>query len=301
MQLDKKIDVLPHISYDDFIKNYYQPQKPLIIRQGIVNEQTSCHQWSLDWFKQNYGNVLVDVFDNHNLDHKKSAVTKPDATIPFKDFINHIQKDEASHLRLFLFKLFKVAPELQQDFNCPQIMKGLLGKIGFAFFGGKNTEVKMHYDVDMSSVLLTQFEGRKRVILFEPKYSKLLYRTPFNMHSLVNVIKPDYIKFPALKYVKGYDFILQPGDSLFMPSGYWHYNTYLEGGFAIAYRKLSPSIFSALIGCFNIFILIPLDKLILRLFKDKWYHFKNRMAAQMAEKAIKKIEQEKTSSEWHLA
>ncbi len=301
MQLDKTIDILPHISYSDFISKYYKPQKPLIIRQGIVNEQVKCKNWSLDFFKEKYGDFEVEVYDNKNPKHKKSAVTNPDTIIPFKTFIQHIQKDEPSSIRLFLFKLFKMAPELKQDFKCPAIMKGLLGGIGYAFFGGKQTEVKMHYDVDMSSVLLTQFEGRKRVILFEPKYSKLLYRTPLNMFSLVDIVRPDYDKFPALKHVSGYEFIMQPGDSLFMPSGYWHYNTYLEGGFAVAYRKLAPSFLQICIGFLNILILIPLDKLILKLFKDHWFQLKQRIAVHIANNALKKIEQEKQGESWHIA
>jgi ribosomal protein L16 Arg81 hydroxylase len=299
MQLDKAIPILSHISYSDFIQNYYLPQKPLIIRKGIVEAQPQSKKWSLDWFKKNYGHLQVEVFDNQNQNHKKSAVTKPDAVIPFKNFISHIQKDEPSYLRMFLFNLFKVAPELQKDFDTPAIMKGALGKIGFAFFGGKNTEVKMHYDVDMSSVLLTQFEGRKRVILFEPKYATLLYRTPLNMHSLVDIMKPDYEKFPGLKYVNGYDFVMQPGDALFMPSGYWHYNTYLEGGFAVAYRKLAPSYKLILVGCLNIALLIPLDKLLLKFLGDNWYHHKNKIAFKRAEKVVKTLEKE--SAEWYLA
>ncbi len=301
MQLDKTIDILSHISYSDFITHYYKAQRPLIIRQGLVNEQPKCKRWSLAFFMENYGDFEVEVYDNKNPKHKKSAVTEPDAIVPFKTFIKHIQKDEPSSLRLFLFKLFKMAPELKLDFKCPSIMEGCLGKIGYAFFGGKNTEVKMHYDVDMSCVLLTQFEGRKRVVLIEPKYSKLLYKTPLNMFSLVDILHPDYDKFPALRYVRAYDMILLPGDSLFMPSGFWHYNTYLEGGFAVAYRKLSPSFVKTCIGLINILVLIPLDKFLLKLFKDHWFHFKQRMAVLAANKALKKIESEKQEETWHIA
>jgi ribosomal protein L16 Arg81 hydroxylase len=301
MRLDKQIDILTHIEPSDFISNYYLPQKPLIIRQGILEEQPLCKDWNLNWFKIHYGNMEVDVFDNRNEAHKKSAVTKADKKLSLKAFIEHIQKDETSYLRMFLFNIFKHAPELQATFRTPKIMNGLIGKIGFAFFGGKNTEVKMHYDVDMSSVLLTQFEGKKRVILFEPKYSKYLYKTPFNMHSLVDVTKPDYTIFPALRYVSGYDFILQPGDALFMPSGYWHYNTYLEPGFAVAYRKLAPSPIMILKGCINILCLIPIDKLLLRIWKDKWYHYKNRVAFKRADKLVKHIEQTGENPHWRLA
>jgi hypothetical protein len=290
MHLDLKIDIVPSISKRDFEKNYLRPQKPLLIRKGIVNEQPAGTKWSLDWFKKNYGNVLVDVYDNGNDEHKKSAVVKPDLKMRFDEFISVIQKDEYTGLRMFLFNLYKIQPELKKDFACPPIIKGVLGNIGYTFFGGKNTDVKMHYDIDMSNVMLTQFEGKKRVILFEPKYSTLLYRLPFNQHNVIDIIRPDYQKYPGLRYVRGYDFIMEPGDTLFMPSGYWHYNTYLEGGFAVAYRKLASSLATKLHGARNLFLIMPFDKLMLALFKDKWFQWKVAESERRANEVVNQIE-----------
>ncbi len=143
------------------------------------------------------------------------------------------------HIAYFLFNMFKEFPELRKEFPTPEIIKGPLGNIGFAFFGGKNTKVRFHYDIDCSSVLMTQIIGRKRVILIPPLYNSLIYKVPFSSFSLIDPDAPDFEKFPALRYVQGYDFILHPGDALFMPSCYWHFNTYLEGGMAVSYRALA--------------------------------------------------------------
>ena len=51
----------------------------------------------------------------------------------------------------------------------------------------------------------------------------------------------DYEAFPAVKYAKGYEVILEHGDTLFMPAGYWHYMEYLDGGFAMSLRALQGS------------------------------------------------------------
>ncbi len=53
---------------------------------------------------------------------------------------------------------------------------------------------------------------------------------------------PDYEKFPALKLAEGFDFILEPGDTLFMPAGYWHHMEYLDSGFAMSLRAMHPSL-----------------------------------------------------------
>src|SRR5690606_38134237 len=122
-------------------------------------------------------------------------------------------------LRMFLFNMFKKKPELRKDFPCPPLFKGLLGRIGFMFFGAKGIKVRIHQDMDMSNVLLTQFHGRKRVVLIDPKYSRLLYKLPFNTHSLIDLDNPDYQKYPGLKHIEIYDCVINHGDSIFMPSG----------------------------------------------------------------------------------
>lgn len=292
MQLDLKIDVVEDISLDDFNRKYYFPQRPLIIRGGIVKKQ-SCHNvWTLDWFKQQYPDLVVDVFDNSNQKHLKGAVLGADIKMRFSEFLDVIRKDEPCNLRMFLFDIYRHDKKLYDYFSCPEIMKGVLGNVAFSFFGGKNTVVKMHYDVDYSNVLLTQFEGKKRILLFENKYSTLLYRLPFNQHNVIDILKPDYDNYPGLKYVRGYDFVVGPGDSLFMPSGYWHYNIYLEGGFAVAFRRLAPDLTGVLKGVTNLGFKLPFDKMMFNIFGDRWYNWKVTKSKERAAKLIQAIEQE---------
>jgi hypothetical protein len=290
MQLDLKIDVAEDISLDDFNRKYFFPQRPLIIRGGIVKKQPCHSTWSLDWFKQQYPDLLVDVFDNRNQNHLKTAVLDADGKMKFSEFLDVICRDEPCSLRMFLFDIYRHDKKLYNYFSCPEIMKGVLGNVAFSFFGGKNTVVKMHYDVDYSNVLLTQFQGRKRVILFENKYSTLLYRLPFNQHNIIDILNPDYENYPGLKYVRGYDFILEPGDSLFMPSGYWHYNTYLEGGFAVAFRRLAPDLAGVMKGVINLGIRLPFDKTMNNLFGDKWYNWKIKTSKERALKLIHEMQ-----------
>ncbi len=56
-----------------------------------------------------------------------------------------------------------------------------------------------------------------------------------------NMGKPDYDQFPALKLAQGYEVILDHGDTLFMPAGYWHHMEYLDSGFAMSLRALQKS------------------------------------------------------------
>lgn len=285
MELTEKIDSVENISIENFNQNYFNPQKPVIIK-GLAKEKEAGNYWSIDYFKKKMGDVIVDIYDNKNKENRKSAFTTPDLKMKFADYLDILSKDEPSDLRIFLFDLFKHNPNLQKEFPCPNLFKGVLDNIGHMFFGGKDATVRIHYDIDMSNVLLTHFVGKKRVVLISPEYSDILYRLPLNTYSLINPDQPDYEKHPALKYVKGYDFILNPGDSLFMPSGYWHYMTYLEVGFSVSYRRIGPTLSNPIKGLINLGIYMPLDKLLNKTLNDKWFFTKEHLATRRTNKNI---------------
>lgn len=288
MELNLKVDTIDASEILKF-QDYYQRQKPVIIK-GLVKNSPNGSAWNLDYLVQRLGDTEVTVFDNSI--SKITAYTTGDYTMKFREFTEIIRKKEDCHIRLFLFNAFKHCPDLSREFPCPPIFKGLLDKIGFMFFGGQNTSVRMHFDIDMSSVLHTQFEGKKRVILVSPEYNDLMYKTPFNTYSIADFEKTDESKFPGLKYVKGYDIMLEPGDSLFMPCGYWHYMLYLEGGFAVAYRRFAYGIKNTLLGSNYLTLKLVVDKLFGYMFRKKWVDFKTRVAIRRAERKIRKIEAE---------
>lgn len=283
MDLSQKIDVVENIGTEDFNRYYFKPQKPVVIK-GLAKNNEAGKKWSIDYFKQTMGDVLVDVYDNGNKKSAQSAYTVPDLKMKFADYLDILSKNEHTDLRIFLFDLFKYNPQLKKEFPCPELFKGMLDNVARMFFGGKDTTVRIHYDIDMSNVLHTHFGGKKRVVLIGPQYSSLLYCLPLNTYSLIDPDKPDYKKYPGLKYVKGFDFILGPGDSLFMPSGYWHYMTYLEGSFSVSYRRIGPSIQPPLEGLLNLGVRMPVDKLLGKVLSDKWLLMKEQIAERRTNK-----------------
>ncbi len=289
MDLSLKIDTVESIDSEIFNRNYFNVQKPLVIK-GLAKNTDALYKWSIPYFKHTVGDVLIDVYDNSNKDSAKSAFTVPDLKMKFSDYLDILNKNEHSNLRIFLFDLFKYSDQLKKDFPCPYLFKGMLDNIGHMFFGCKGTTVRIHYDIDMSNVLHTHFGGRKRVVLIAPEYSSMLYCLPLNTYSLIDPDKPDLKKYPALKYVKGYDFILEPGDSLFMPSGYWHYMTYLESSFSVSYRRIGPTLKSPLQGLMNLGLYMPADKLLNKVMDDKWLMMKEQIAENRMQKLVSQNE-----------
>ena len=124
---------------------------------------------------QNTLSACVNEKNFHGHRHYSTTVN-PDMKMDFGEFLDLITKDEPSTIRMFRYNLYKQNPILRKDFSCPSFIKRLnpMRRFGFMFLGGKDTDVRLHCDVDYSNVLLTQFYGRKKVILFCDSCVKLI-------------------------------------------------------------------------------------------------------------------------------
>jgi hypothetical protein len=286
-----EIDVVKNIDPHVFQEKYLKTETPVLLR-GLWNQYPAQKKWTVQYFKDQLGNIEVGVHGEGKADR---AMKKPDRLMKFGDYLELMASNEPSNLKLFLFDIFKYKKELKHDFGYPPLTSLYLKRFPFMFFGCKDTVVRLHQDIDWSNVFLTQLYGRKSVVLFSPRYSKLLYRFPFNVHSAVNIDKPDYHTFPGLRYVQGMRCIMEPGDTLFMPSGYWHYIKYLEGGFAINQRALSPYASNWLRGIKNVLFLSNLDELLLSTLGKNWFEYKKIRSQTNAEKEIREIERNMNS------
>jgi hypothetical protein len=286
IDLSLKVDRVENISEEEFQEKYYRPQKPVIIKNFFGKDAPLYSKWSFDYFTKELGDLEIGIFDDENSDRDDSkSYKKADMTMKFGDYL-HLLQTKPTQKRIFLFNIFKHLPALKKDITYPKFGVSYIKKLPFVFFGGKGAVTRIHQDMDMSNVFLTELKGKKRVVLFDPHYSDLLYRYPFGVHSSVDPDNPDYERFPGLAEVKGYECVIESRDTLFMPSGYWHHIEYLEGSFGVAVRSLSPT--RKLRGLYNVAVLTHLDEMLRFLFNDKWFKKKDAIAKKRALKAMKK-------------
>ena len=281
------IDVVDAMDKDTFPQKYLLPEKPVVIRK-LWQDYPATTKWTIEYFKEKLGDLKVGLYDD-NKSRLDRSFKKPHHYMKFGEYLDLITT-QPTDLRIFLFNIFKHLPDLKNDFGFPPITNNYIKGLPFMFFGGANSVVRMHQDMDMSNVFLTQLHGQKRVILFPPEYRKLLYRYPMNVHSGVDILNPDYDKYPALEFVKGMHCILNHGETLFMPSGYWHHITYLEGGFALSQRSLSPHFSRRLDGLFHVAVLSNLDDGLRKLMGSRWFDAKKKIAEKRAERELSKLQ-----------
>jgi len=290
MQLEPVI-TLNDISPEEFKKEFYVPGIPVVIK-NISKNWPAYTKWNWDYFKELVGNKRVPLYNNVKSD-AYTPVNSADDYKAFGEYIDMISKGPAGW-RIFLFNIFEHAPQLVKDFTWPdELMKGFVKKYPMLFVGGASSITHMHFDIDCSHILHTQFVGRKKVLLFPHDQQHKLYRKPFEVLSLADFSnyyklngKPDYEKFPALKLARGYDLTLTHGDTLFMPAGFWHHMEYLDSGFAMSLRAMQSGISGKLQGAWNLFGMRSIDTIMKKTAPQWWYENKKKRVYANAGKAI---------------
>ncbi|MBK6991810.1 MAG: cupin-like domain-containing protein [Chitinophagaceae bacterium] len=280
MQL-KPVATFDSLDPEVFKKEYYNPGVPVVIK-NLAKEWPAYSKWSWDYFKQLVGDKKVPLYNNIKSD-AYTPINTADDYKTFGEYIDMISAGPAAW-RIFLFNIFDHAPTLINDFTWPEhMMKGFIKKYPMLFTGGAGSITHMHYDIDLSHILHTQFAGRKRVLMFPNKEQYKLYRKPYEVLSLADFSHyyeqngaPDYEKFPALKLAEGFDFILEPGDTLFMPAGYWHHMEYLESGFAMSLRAMQPPLAGKLKGAWSLIGMRNIDTLMKKTMPKWWYKRKEK-------------------------
>ena len=283
------VDVVDNISPEDFKKNYYQKMKPLVIK-NLSKDWPAYKKWNWDYFINIVGEKEVGVYNNIKSD-AYTPINTADAYMKFGEYLKKVKAGPLD-LRIFLFNIFQHAPQIVDDFTWPEaLMKGFVKKYPMLFVGGQGSVTHMHFDIDMSHILHTQFTGRKKVLLFPFEEQYKLYRKPWEVLSLANYANYntdfDYDSFPAAKLAKGYEVILEHGDTLFMPAGYWHHMEYIEGGFAMSLRALQSSWGGKLTGLWKLFGMRNIDTLMKKTTPKWWYNRKRRKLFAMADHELK--------------
>lgn len=276
-----------NISSEAFISNHMKACKPIILKDFVEKDSPAYQKWNYEYFKEIAGETKVNVYGSE-LESIDRVASKPVAETNFSEYLDLIST-KTTEYRLFLFNLLSIKPELKDDLHYRDVTKGKVLKwLPFMFFGGKGSITRNHIDIDMSHVFITQFQGIKRIWLFPWEQSDLMYKLPYNFHSLVNLQEADYEKYPALKHLKGYEAVIKPGETLYIPSGWWHYIQYETEGYSVSVRALPSSLLEKWRGFKNLVIIRHFDNAMRTVFKEKWFNYKVKIANKRAEKAMSK-------------
>ncbi|KAI9297048.1 Clavaminate synthase-like protein [Neoconidiobolus thromboides FSU 785] len=235
-KLTNPIKILPSITDALFKDNYYLKNQPIQL-SGQINDWDALNKWQdMEWWIKHHGTTLVPVeLDRYD---KIDSKTELPLTLYIKLFMQSNLKaqlkDIPNYGYLAQYPLLNFIPQLQQDIKIPTLLN--CGRVGFEqmmlWMGPENTITPIHFDPYEN--LFVQIKGSKYLRLYNNTYKDRLY--PFKEKYLSNTsrIDPENLDvslFPNAVDVPYIDTIINEGDMLYLPKGWWHY-----------VKALSPSI-----------------------------------------------------------
>ena len=279
----EQIPRIGKISKAEFQANYVQPQRPVVIEK-LIEDWPAYKKWDLDYINEMAGDKTVPLYDDRPIS-SKYKFNEAHAEMKMADYID-LLKNGPTNYRIFLYNLLKEVPAFQEDFNFPDLGLRFLKQLPMLFFGGENSKVFMHYDIDYANILHFHFHGKKQCILFPPSESKHLYKVP---HALIarediDFNNPNFDKFPALKNAKGFITELHHGETLYMPEGYWHHMTYLTAGFSMSLRATPRTLTNFSKAVYNLVFMRHFDNYMRKMRGQKWIDYKNEQAIKRTHK-----------------
>lgn len=272
-----EVERVSEITSNDFQKFYVKPQKPVVI-ENITKDWPAFEKWNFDYIKKIAGDKIVPLYNNEPVDYSKK-VNEPVAKMKMSEYVDLLQQGPCD-LRIFLYNLLKQVPELQKDFQYPDLGLKLFKSLPMLFFGGEGSNVFMHYDIDLANILHFHFAGQKQCILVSPEQSKYMYKIPYSVicREDIDFDFPDFDKWPALRHLKPMSAHLKHGEMLYMPEGWWHYMKYLTPGFSVSLRSLAHKPKHLSEAIYNVFIMRNFDNIMRKIKGEKWIQWKDQRA-----------------------
>jgi hypothetical protein len=219
------VPVVHKPSREQFLHEFYSINRPVLI-QGAMEDWPAMKLWTMDYLKEKAGEKTVEVQMGRNSDanyeinstaHKKQMsfgqyvdlAVSSGRTNDFYITANNsgLNRDSLAGLwdDIVLF------PDYLRTDNPDNR--------GFFWFGPAGTVTPLHHD--LTNNFMAQVVGRKLVKLIAPYDLPYVYNFR-HCFSRVDPANPDLEKYPLFRNARVIDVILNPGELLFLPIGWWH-------------------------------------------------------------------------------
>jgi|TARA_B110000858_G_scaffold2370_1_gene2623 histone arginine demethylase JMJD6 len=228
-------------SQEDFNSKYLHVNKPCIIRD-IPTDWIAMKKWSVVNFLERFGKCKFRVTGNDNsLKYEY-----------FHHYVNdprHRQDDEP----IFIFDSTfadkgKKMRELLDEYEIPEWFRDDLfncldederPNFRWLLISTRRAGTSLHIDPVATCAWNTMIQGKKRWILFPPDTFKSEDDFDAGIRGAEWFIK----EYPKYKHLPHNDFIQNPGETIFLPSNWWHITVNLEDSIAITQNLLTHNNF----------------------------------------------------------
>ena len=239
MPILENIERITAPSVEVFRTEYLLKQKPVIITD-LFKGQAIAAISTLDKAAALLGDMPIEIQEEFTSAALKNSLLldrRQKERCTFNEYLTYIQTQPD----IKKMSTEGVTPDLIQNLFVPPAYAQINAAPGIDdtaclfFLGDTGNYAHLHFDGDYRQVLHHQIFGHKRVILIPPTQAKKL--SPIGNFSnlfLENFSEADRIAL--VQYTQGYDCLLHPGETLFMPACIWHYLEYCETAMSFSIR-----------------------------------------------------------------
>ena len=235
-------------SRDEFIERHVRGCRPLVITD-LTHDWPAMHRWSPADLKERFGHLDVEIqaersadpkFEENKLAHRRTARLSAfvDQVLTGGPTNDYYMTANNEALRRPEF-----APLLADIGRLPQVCdRADLGRSSSFWFGPAGTVTPLHHDTLM--LFHTQVVGRKRWRFISPLQIAHLYNYN-NVFSPIDLDRPDLHRYPDFAKAQVLEVIVEPGETVFLPLGWWHQVTSLDVSLSFSYSNLAlPNTFT---------------------------------------------------------
>jgi LPS sulfotransferase NodH len=229
-----------NLSRSEFLDRYYAANRPVIM-QGLMSHWRAVTAWTAEYLKTVAGDQPVEVMTGRD-DNPRFEIdsARHRTSIRFADFVDMVYSGKVTNDYYMVannrFLQQPGARPLFQDFSC--FAEYLEPKSELRqthlWFGPAGTITPLHHDT--SNILMAQVHGRKRYRLIPASQRAYVYNS-IGVFSDVDCENPDLILHPQFRYARLLDVVLNPGEVLFMPVGWWHHVRALDLSITVSFTN----------------------------------------------------------------
>ena len=230
------------MSDDEFADRYVRGCRPVVLT-GHTTDWAAMQRWSSDDLKRRFGHLDVDIQAERNGDpgYEQNKLLRTRQT-NLGAFVDQVVRGGATNDYYLtanneVLRRPEFAPLLDDIGSLPPLCdRAQLADRSSFWFGPAGTITPLHHDTLM--LFHTQVVGRKRWRFVSPLEWCRVYNSR-NVFSDVDLERPDLARFPAFEHAKVLEVVVEPGETMFLPLGWWHQVTSLDMSLSFSYSCLA--------------------------------------------------------------
>lgn len=230
LPLGHLVDVRHKLSRDDFLRDYYTANRPVVIT-GMMDDWPALQTWTPARLRERFGHreVEIQIGRTQNQSYEAEALRHKQCML-FSQYVDMVVNGgstndyymTANNSSRNTEALKEIWDEIVQ---IPEYLDGGSPQKGFFWFGPKGTITPLHHD--LTNNFMAQVYGRKLIKLVPSSDLPRVYND-HHCYSRVDAGNIDLKQFPEFANCSVIDCEIGPGEILFLPIGWWHYVVSLD-------------------------------------------------------------------------